>query len=178
QAFVQSAAMGKPVPLFTIARVDRLRVITDIPESDSNWITIGQAATLRLDAARGHLFAGKVVRFADALDPATRTMRVEVELDRREKLPRALRPGLYGTLTITLEDIPDALTLPTSALVPSGEKPTVMVLEKGVARRREIALGINDGITMQVTKNLTRDDRVITDGKDVVRDGQPVEVVK
>jgi RND family efflux transporter MFP subunit len=177
-AFVQSAAMGKPVPLFTLARVDRLRILTDIPEADSTWVKFGQAATLRVDAARGHQFSGKVVRFADTLDPATRTMRVEVELDGREKLPGTLRPGLYGTLTITLEDISAALVLPASALVPSGEKPTVMVIENGVARRREVELGINDGITMQVTKNLTKDDRVLTDGKDAVRDGQPVEVVK
>jgi RND family efflux transporter MFP subunit len=173
--FVQSAGLGKPTPLFTLVRVDRLRVLTDLPETDSAWIKIGQSATLRVDAARGHQYTGKVVRFADMLDRVSRTMRAEVELDGPTP---ALRPGLYGTVIITLADYKGALTLPTGALVPSGEKTTVMVVKDKVARKREITLGINDGITMQVTGGLSKDDLVITDGKDAVSDGQPVEVAR
>jgi RND family efflux transporter MFP subunit len=174
-AFVQSASTRQAGPLFTVLRVDRLRILTDIPETDSPWIQIGQPATLRVDAARGRLFKGKVVRYADALDSATRTLRVEVELD---KLDPALRVGLYGTVTITLAKYPKALMLPTNALLTVDEKPAVMVVEGKVAQARPIKLGINDGIEMQVLDGLSPDDRVITDGKDAVRDGQPVEVAK
>ncbi len=171
--FVQSAALGKPGPLFTLVRVDRLRVVTEVPETDSPWVEVGQPAVLQLNAARGHRFTGRVARLADALDPTSHTMTVEVELDDRD---RKLRPGLYGEVTITLADYPNALTLPTSALVPAGGKPTVMIVKDGVARSCPVTLGINDGIQMQITGGLTGDELVITDGKDSVRDGQPVQL--
>jgi RND family efflux transporter MFP subunit len=172
--FVQSAGAGKASPLFTLACAGRLRIVANIPEPDTTWVQVGQPATLRVDAVRGRMFPGKVVRLADALDPATRTMRVEVELDGS---PRVLRPGLFGALTITLADLPDALLLPTSALVPAGDRPAVMVVGAGRAHRQDITIGSNDGIRMQITDGLKGDELVITDGKDLVREGQPVEVV-
>src|SRR5262249_32126870 len=157
---IQSAATGKPDPLFTVARVDRLRIITDIREGDAGWLKVGQPAGFEADAARGQQFAGKVTRFADALDPATRTMRTEVELD----APVAgLRPGMFGSVTITLVDAPNALVLPTSALLAGPGKPAVMIVEGGRARRHEIELGFNDGIRVQITGGLTGSEEILAD---------------
>src|SRR5262249_10242833 len=97
-AFVQSAATGKPTAPFTLVRADeqtgvvKVRVVTDVPEPDTPWIQRGQQATLRIDALRGRLFPVVVARLADALDPSTRTMRVELEPSKRSEV---LRPGLY-----------------------------------------------------------------------------------
>jgi multidrug efflux pump subunit AcrA (membrane-fusion protein) len=102
-------------------------------------------------------------------------MRTEVELD---KPSRVLRAGMYGTVTIRLVDYPDALLLPTSALVISGGKPSVIVVEEGKARRLEIELGYNDGDHMHVTCGLKGDEQVIIDGKNSVREGQAVEIAK
>jgi RND family efflux transporter MFP subunit len=172
-AFVQSAAAGKPEPLFTLARVDRLRIIADIPKEEARLVQIGQPATLQVEGAHGQPLAGKVARFADALDPATRTMRTEVELDAPAKI---LRPGMFGSLTILLADFPDALLLPTSALLTGGGKPAVLVVEDGKARRREVEVGFNDGLRMQVIRGLSGNEPVIADGKNLVRDGQAVDI--
>jgi RND family efflux transporter MFP subunit len=172
-AFVQSATTGRATPLFTLVRTDRLRIVADVPEADARWVKLGQAATLRVEAARGKTFTGRVVRFSDALDTSTRTMRVEVELSGATEL----RPGLFGSVSIVLADVPNALTLPTNALVPSGEKPAVMVVREGRARRQEIVVGMNDGIRMEVLGGVSAADLVITDGKDALRDGQAVDVV-
>jgi RND family efflux transporter MFP subunit len=180
-AFVQSAATGKPTALFTLVRADektslvKVRIVTDIPEPDTPWVKVGQQATLRIDALRGRPFAATVVRLAEALDPSTRTMRVELEPVRPSE---GLRPGLYGNVTIILARIPEALLLPTSALLPSEGKPAVMIVKDGRALRREIQLGINDGIKMQVSSGLKGNEQVVSDGKDSLRDGDPVEVVR
>jgi RND family efflux transporter MFP subunit len=174
-AFIQSGATGKADPLFTIARVDRLRIVTEIPESDSAWIKVGQPATLQVDAARGQRFPGKVARLADALDKRSRTMLVEAELDTPTDV---LRPGMYGSLTITLADYPDALLLPTSALLAGADKPSVMTVRNGKAHRQEIGLGYNDGVRIQINRGLTGDEQVITDGKNTVREGQAVEIAR
>jgi RND family efflux transporter MFP subunit len=174
-AFIQSGATGKADPLLTIARVDLLRIVTEISESDSAWIKVGQMAMLQVDAARGQRFPGKVARLADALDKKSRTMLVEVELDTPTDL---LRPGMYGSVTITLADYPDALLLPTSALLAGADKPSVMIVSDGKAHRQEIGLGYNDGVRMQIVRNLTADEQVITDGKNSVHEGQGVEIAK
>ena len=81
------------------------------------------------------------------------------------------------TVAITLADYPGTVMLPASVLV-TGEKPAVMIVEDGKAARREITIGLNDGDRVQVTTGLTGDEAVIAEGKDGVRDSQPVEVVK
>jgi RND family efflux transporter MFP subunit len=174
-AFIQSGTTGKVDPLFTIARVDRLRIVTEIPESESAWVQVGQPATLQVDAARGQRFAGQVARLADALDQRSRTMLVEVELSTPTE---ALRPGMYGSVTITLADYPNALLLPTSILLAGADRPTIFVVRDGKVHRQEIGLGYNDGARIQVTKGLQGNEQVIADGKTSVREGQAVEIAK
>jgi RND family efflux transporter MFP subunit len=116
----------------------------------------------------------KVVRFADALDSEGRMMRTEVELDTPAK---TLRPGMFGSVTIVLADVPDALMLPASCLSTSEGKPCVLVVENGQARTCEIELGLSDGRRVHVLDGLTGDEQVIADGKTQVRDGQAVEVI-
>lgn len=173
-AFVKSASEGTGSPLFHIAKVDRVRIVADIPEADSSWVKAGQPATFRVDALRGQQFPGKVARFADALDTDSRTMRLEVALDSHAA---GLRAGMYGSVTITLADQEDALLLPASVLVTGGGEPGVMVANNGRAERRTIEIGQNDGIHMHVLRGIRDNDQVIAEGKDSVRDGQPVEVI-
>ncbi len=102
-------------------------------------------------------------------------MLVEVELDTPA---RVLRPGMYGSVTLTLADYPDALLLPTSALVAGGSKPSILCVEAGRAHRREIELGYNDGVRIQIIRGMSGDEQVITDGKDSLREGQAVVMAK
>jgi multidrug efflux pump subunit AcrA (membrane-fusion protein) len=96
-AFVASAASNKPEPLFTLCRVDRLRIVVDIPESEAPFIRVGQTVELKVDAIKDQLFIGSVKRTAGVLDTRTRTLRVEAELDSQ---PLELRPGMFGLMTI------------------------------------------------------------------------------
>ena len=173
-AFIQSASNGNGDPLFHLSRFDRIRIVANLPEADSAWVKVGQPATFRVDALRGQQFQGKVARFAGALDGQTRTMRVEMALDGANT---ALRPGMYGSVSVTLADQEDALLVPASVLVTGGGAPSVMIASNGRAERRTIEIGQNDGIRMHVVSGLSENDQVIAEGKDACRDGQPVEVI-
>ncbi len=96
-AFIQSAASGKPDPLLTVVRIDRLRIVADIPAADAVWLTIGQPASLEVNSLP-HKFPGTLVRMAHVLDGGTRTLRIEIEL---KSIPKGLRPGMFGYVTIT-----------------------------------------------------------------------------
>jgi RND family efflux transporter MFP subunit len=172
--FVQSAAGGRTEPLFTVMRVDQLRIRTDIAEVEAGLVKVGQSAVLQVDGLRGRQFPGQVARFADALDPATRTMRTEVKLDRPEKL----RPGMFGSLTITLAEHANVVLLPANVLLTADGKPYVMIAEQGKARRRAVIVGSNDGVRVRIDQGLDGSEQVISDGKNGVQDGQDVEIVQ
>jgi RND family efflux transporter MFP subunit len=190
-AFVQSAAAtAKPEPVFTLMRTDKpMRVVADVSEADAPLVRVGLAATLAVDGLTvdgrpAKPLPGKVVRIADALDPMTRTMRTEVEVDEakvaKEEQPAlaGLRPGMFGSLVVVLEDHPDALLLPAGVLMTAGGKTSVWVVEDDRARLREIEVGSNDGVRVHVTGKLQAEEQVIGDGKNLVHEGQLVEVVK
>ncbi len=108
--FVTSAATTRTEPLFTVERVDRLRIIFDVPESESSLVAVGQPTTLHVDALKGRSFPGRVKRTAGVLDARTRTLRVEAELD--EPQP-SLRPGMYGMITVTFATNAQSAVAPT-----------------------------------------------------------------
>ncbi|MCI0640835.1 MAG: efflux RND transporter periplasmic adaptor subunit [Gemmataceae bacterium] len=172
--FIQAATTGKGTPLFTLAWVDRLRIVAKLPAEEAALVKIGQPARFVLNSSGGQPLSGKVVRIADALDFEFRTMRIEAELDAP---PANLRPGTFGSGTITLVDIPDGLVLPASALA-TGETPCVWCVEGGRVVRREIKIGYSDGVRLQVVGGLGAEANVIAEGQHGVRDGQAVEIAK
>jgi multidrug efflux pump subunit AcrA (membrane-fusion protein) len=76
-----AANRGNSEPLFTVDRIDWLRIVFDVPESESALIHVGQRTSLVVDALKGRTFNGQIVRTTEVLDPQTRTLRVEAELD-------------------------------------------------------------------------------------------------
>jgi multidrug efflux pump subunit AcrA (membrane-fusion protein) len=161
-AFIQSAATSRPEPLLTIMRVDKVRVVApDIPADEAAWVKVGQRATFE---AKGLLQkpSGTVARITDALDLATRSLRAEVELD---QLPKGLRLGMFGYVTITVVDDPKALLVPVAAVVPGEERPVVLGVESGRIVRREVELGFSDGVQVQILRGLSGDEQVVADGR-------------
>ncbi len=158
--FVASAAETKSTPLYTLERIDRLRIVFDVPESESGLVAIGQAASLKVDALKNRVFTGRVQRTAGVLDPKTRTLRVEVELD----APTSdLRPGMYGMITVTVANVAQAMLVPVHSVRYEDQLTVVYCQTNGVADRRVVELGYVDGSRVQVTKGLGPQDQVLVD---------------
>jgi HlyD family secretion protein len=102
---VQAAVSTRTAPLFTIQQIDRVRVLADVPESSAVGIRPGLATDVTLFGASTITIHGSVTRIATALDPATRTMRVEIDLPNPDG---TLRPGMYAKVTLRLEPLPTA----------------------------------------------------------------------
>lgn len=151
---------GKLGPLFTVARLDRVRVQVHLPERDAPWLDVGDAAEFRPEAFPGKVVTGTVTRSANGLDPQTRTLEVEVELPNPDV---KLLPGMYGQVTIVLEQRPDALVLPArSVTFDKAGKANVFVLgEGGSVRALEVATGLDDGHRVEILRGLSGGERVI-----------------
>jgi RND family efflux transporter MFP subunit len=181
-------------PLLTLMRTDVVRVVLDIPERDVPLVRgritdpkpdgSGTTVELTLPALRSQVaegkFRGTIARLASALDPVTRTMRAEVHLDNGEG---HLRPGMYGTATVLLDERANVLTVPSTALVRKGNKVELFHVAdlagdppRGVVRRAQVELGLDDGVRVEV-RGLSGRERIIAKGNGVVREGDAVIAV-
>jgi RND family efflux transporter MFP subunit len=97
---VQSATATRTSPLFTCQKIDVVRVFADAPEASATAIRPGTRAEIKLFDVAGTTIRGSVTRVATALDPATRTMRVEIDLPNPDE---KLQPGMYARVTLGSE---------------------------------------------------------------------------
>ena len=94
---VQSAVTSRNVPLFTCQKLDVVRIFCDVPEANAAAVRAGMKAEIRLSSNAGKAIAATVTRLSGAMDPATRTMRVEIDLQNPDE---AMRPGMYAQVTL------------------------------------------------------------------------------
>ena len=108
---VQAATATRTTPsagsLFTVQRIDTIRVFCDVPEDDVPHLHVGDPAIVKPSGFDGKPFIGKVTRFSLRLDPETRNMRTEIDLPNPEE---RLYPGTYAEVSLEMNRRPDALT--------------------------------------------------------------------
>jgi membrane fusion protein, multidrug efflux system len=189
--------------LFHIVDMDPLQAVLNVPEHELGKLRAGQTVTLQADALPGKRFSGHVARVAPVVDANTGTFRVTAEFDRDQGL---LRPGMFTRLRVIYDQRHDALTIPRSALIEEDGQHAVFVVEKKaatpkppatpkahpgdavaaepakpthelVAQRRSVQVGYSDGNRVEIVKGLKPGDRVITLGRNAVRDGSAVQLI-
>jgi membrane fusion protein (multidrug efflux system) len=159
-------------PVVDLVQVDVLKVVAPAPASDVPYLATGRPVTIRVDALPGRAFDGRVVRLGAELDPDSRTLAVEAEIDNREGL---LKPGMLARMEVPRRTLENALLVPLESVVDLGEERALFVVEDGVARRRVVELGPVLGERVVVTSGVAPGERVIVEGEQRVAEGQPVE---
>jgi RND family efflux transporter MFP subunit len=162
-------------PLFIVARTDVLTIAVDIPETYATDVDPGDHALIKLQAMKGRTVEGKVTRTSWALDPKTRTIRAEIDIPNPGG---KLRPGLYAYATVIVEEHPDVLTIPTTAVLQEKDKAFCVIVADGKAVRRSIGTGLSDGLRVEVTSGLEGTEQVVKASAASLVEGQPIEVAK
>jgi RND family efflux transporter MFP subunit len=161
-------------PIVTVARIDRVRTFVDVPEREVPFVSAANTATLAPSAFPDQQFAGHVTRFAGALNPATRTMRTEVDFANPNG---RLYPGMYGTLALALEVHPEALTLPSAAVTTQKDgKSFVYVVADGVAHQTPVRVGVDDGVRAEIVSGLHGSEECVVTASGSIADRAPVQV--
>jgi membrane fusion protein (multidrug efflux system) len=153
-----SSPKGKAEPLLRVAKLDVIRVKTFVPELESRWAGVGDAAVVTFDALPGRVFTGTIARTSGVLDPGTRTMQVEIDLPNDDG---AIRPGLYGRARLSLERHAHALALPSTAVNLGDGAAHVFVSQGDSARRKDVTIGIVNGQWIEIASGLDESDRVV-----------------
>lgn len=158
--------------LFRIAQTDRLRTYLNVPQADSGSVRVGQHATLIVPDLGGRKFSGLVTRTANALDPASRTLLVEVQLD---NAGGALLPGMYSEVDLAVPRAAPPLLIPADTLVVRGNGPQVAVVDPdGVVHFKLIHLGRDLGTSIEVLDGLQAGQMLAVNPGDTVREGVKV----
>jgi len=146
------------LPVVTVAQVDVLRLRIPVPESLAAKVRIGDSADVQVQATGEH-FTGQVTRFTDALDPATRTMQVEIDVPNPNY---HLQPGMYANVSLQANRRPDALTISVTSILRSENKTEVLVLDSNDrVQVRQIRLGVESSNRAEVLSGLSEGERVI-----------------
>jgi len=171
------ASSESAAPLLVVARTDTLRVFVDVPEAEAAFVSSGDAgdsASVRVQALSNREFAAKVTRTSWALDPANRSLHVEIDILNSDG---ALRPGMYANASIVLEERQDALTIPATAVVRQGTETLCCVVRDGKIHRIPIQLGLRVADDVEVLAGLDEHATVVLTRAEALADEQPVEVI-
>ena len=172
--FVQPASDKNAQPLLVVARTDVVRVFVDVPEMEAPYLNADDPAKLRLQAVPGKELTANVVRTSWSLAESNHSLRAEIDVPNPDG---ELRPGMYATAVIKLDEAADALVIPMTALLRDTEGAACMVVENGKALRRPIELGLRSGAEIQVLSGLSENDLVVQKQPDTLKTGQEVELV-
>jgi RND family efflux transporter MFP subunit len=170
---------GAGTQLFRISDINVLRVYVNVPQIYSQVATVGMETKLTLSEFPGQTFTGKLVRTAKAIDPSSRTLLVEVDVDNKDG---KLMPGAYTEVHMNVHNGVAPLIIPVSALIFRTQGLQVGTVVKGPdgdeARLVNVTLGQDDGATVQVIHGLDGNARVIQNPPDSLIDKEPVHVVQ
>lgn len=174
-ALIQAAtgSATQAVPIFTIMDMSTVRIYVNVPQEAALLSKPGTPATLTIRELPKERFEAAITRTTEALDPATRTLLVEIDLD---NAARKLQPGMFANVTLDLERHPDTLAVPPAAVITTkgGQEKSLYVVVHGKAQLTRIQTGLDDGLWIEVTEGLTGSEDVVVVGKGGLKDGQEV----
>ena len=175
---IDAGASGSGVQMFHMAAIQVLRVYINVPQVYSRGAVPGAPAEITLAQFPGESFPAKIVRTANAIDPTSRTLLVEVDVNN----PKGrLVPGSYAEVHMNLKTEIPTYVVPVSALIFRTQGLQVGTVVHGQdgdqAKLANVVLGQDDGRTVQVVSGLDANSRVIQNPPDSLIDGEQVRVV-
>lgn len=170
------SASGGSKELFHLVQTNILRVFVNVPQVYSSQISLGTPASVELIQFPGERFTGKIANISGAIDPATRTLMVEVQVPNADG---RLYPGAYGQVHFTLPVDPRPMIIPASSLLFRKEGMQVGVVDStGHVQLKSVTIGRDFGTTVEIVSGLGSDDRIVSNPSDSLTAGTAVQVAE
>jgi len=173
---VTAGSSGGQQPLLVVMRIDPVRVIVDIPETDAVHVAAGTKVELRIPSLPGDPLIGTITRTGWSLNETSRTLSAEIDVPNAEG---RWRPGQYVHVKITVAELPDAISLPKTAIITIDKQTYCLTVDAdNQVVRRPISFGLQAGSDFEIRDGLTGDERVIAVNPSAFREGQTVEIAE
>ncbi len=164
------------MPLYKIADLSTIWVFASVYDSEVPWIKIGQTAEMELSYAPGQVLKGKVAYIYPYLNEQTRDVKVRLEFNNPNLM---LKPGMYANLRIKTQSIPNAIVIPSEAVIRSGERTLAFIaLGDGRFEPRPIRVGQEgDNGDVLVLAGLQTGEKIVTSAQFLLDSESRLQVV-
>ncbi len=159
--------------LFHIVRADKLRVYVSVPEAYARLITPDLTAEITMPTLPGRTFTGTLVRTANAIDPTTRTLQIQIEIDNPTG---TLFAGAYAEVRLKVATAREAFILPVDTLIFRKEGLQVACVRDDRVEIKKVEPGHDFGDRIEIVHGLTGDEAVIMSPLDSISTGQQVRI--
>ncbi len=169
--------MMPPTPLMIIVDSSTVKVEGAVPEMDLPFVKIGMPAEITVDALGGETQSGTVARIEPLVDPMSRSATVRVMLPNDDA---RLSAGMSATLRLDLGNR-NSIAVPDDVVIRNelgGNEGKIFIVVNGKAVLRQVSIGQRDDELLEITKGLESGDVIVRGGKEKIKEGQLVNVVK
>ena len=171
-ALLSPTATAAGQEIFDLAQTDLVRAFVNVPQVYANNITINQPATLKVRNFPADAFVGRVTYTAGAVDPNTRTLRVQIDFDNKDG---RLYAGEYGQVHLPVTPMKGVMVINTSALIFNSEQQHVAVIDgQNKVHYKTVQVGRDFGTQIEVTGGLDPADHVVDNPGERIADGAEV----
>jgi len=160
-------------PVFNIAYMDKVRIVVNVGEKDIPKVRKGERVGVSVDAYPGEKFPGSVVKIAPAVDPGSRKLKVELEIENED---HRLKPGMFADVGIVYKEHKNVVLVPTIAVLERDGNKVLFTVEDGRAKLKVVETGVSDGEKVEIAEGLYEEENVIVEGNYGLTDGAKVEV--
>ena len=167
-----TASQTQAMPIVQLSQNNLLRLIVPVPESAVSRVRVGEPVEVNV-ASVGRPFPGRVARFADKIQPSTRTMDTEVDVPNPTL---TLIPGMYAEVNLRVDQRHNVLSVPLDAIDRSGPTPRVFTVgDDGAVRIAAVTLGLENDLRAEVTSGIEEGVPVVVGRHAGLKDGQHVQ---
>ena len=160
--------------LFTVADFDPLIAKIFLPEKDVIGLKEGREVRITMKASEQTRFHGRIRQISPVVDTATGTVKLTVEATAP---PPEVRPGAFVTIDIVRETHPQAVLLPREAVIRELQDAYVFVASAGIAEKRTVSLGLEEGARIEALSGVKPGEQVIVAGQGGLKQGSPIKVI-
>lgn len=166
---------GAGQALFSVAQVDTLRLYVYVPQVYANQVKVGDAVEVSLQERAGSRYQGSIARTARAIDPATRTLQVEIRIPNDDG---SLIAGAYVQAQLPIKGNRAGTVVPTNVLLFRPDGPRIAVVDDGGhVRLAPVKLGTDFGTSVEIVSGLSPTDHIVINPADSLSDGDNVTVM-
>jgi RND family efflux transporter MFP subunit len=167
-----TSSSTQAMPLVRLSEDDQFRLVIPVEESYVRYIHIGDPVDVAVPSL-GRDFPGKIARFSEEVAQSTRTMHTEVQVVNDKG--RDLKPGMYATATIRIQQKAAALTVPLQALDRQGDRASVDVVgPSNQIEVRGVTTGIETANSIEILSGVNEGEQVVVGDRSGLKAGQPV----
>jgi len=168
-----NSMMGGP-PVYRLVKIDKVKILIGVPESEVPRVKMGQEARIILDTYPEEIFLGQVTRVGLTIDRLSRTLEVEITAPNESM---RLKPGMMADIALIVDRRQKVLSIPQKAIIQDMGLEHIFVIVDGKAVVREVVSSVRQDDVVEIVQGLNGEEQVVIEGQFDLKEGDPVKVL-